>query len=337
MRIGGIDVGTRVIVVAEIGGNHEGDFEKAKYLVREAAEAGADAVKFQIYQAERLVRSDQPALGHVRANFEWQVDRFRSLELSPAQYRELAALANELGLIFFASAFDTESVDLTDQVSPVIKVASGDVTDLPLLRYIAQKRKPVILSTGMADENEISQALDALNRVDVALLHCVSRYPTPTPETNLRSIPYIRDRFGIPVGYSDHTIGNLACLTAVALGASIIEKHFTYDIDQQIGDHRLSADPADLKRLVEDIRSVEKALGNYDKVMTEQELAMRTPMRRSLVAKEDIPKGSVLQPDMFVSLRPADGLAPGRIQEIIGKRSSHTIPKGKSIQEADTV
>lgn len=331
VRIGDFSLEGRAFIIAEIGGNHDGDFEKAKRLIDAAVEAGADAAKFQVYKADRLVRADMEGMPHVRARFPKQVDRFRSLELAAEQWEELARLCRERGILFSASPFDEESADLVGRLSPFYKIASGDVTHLPLLRHVARSKKPVVMSTGMADEAEIAAALGALAGSPTVLLHCVSRYPTPPAETNLRTVPWLRERFGVPSGYSDHTMGNHMCLGAVALGAVALEKHFTLDRTGPIGDHRFSSEPHEFKALVTAVRELEAGLGRHGKVLGEAELGMRRLMRRSLVAAADLPAGTTVTEAMLDVLRPEDGIPPGAIDRVVGARTVKAVAKGKPL------
>ncbi|MBI3088220.1 MAG: N-acetylneuraminate synthase family protein [Candidatus Omnitrophica bacterium] len=335
LRIGSIDVGPRVLAVAEIGSNHNGDFALACRLVEAAAKAGADAVKFQTYRGEALILPTVPTLAHAAGRHRTQLERFKSLEFSPWQWRELAQLAAAQGVIFFSSAFDEESADLLDPLMPAYKIASGDLTNAPLLRYIARKGKPVILSTGMATEEEIARALDDLRGVPTALLHCVSRYPTPIEAANLHSIPFLRRRFKVPVGYSDHTLGIVACVGAAALGAVIIEKHFTLDKDQPLGDHRLSATPEEFRSLTDQVRQVTAALGVLGKAPGDDELAMRAKLRRGLYARRAIAKGAVVGHTDVIALRPEGGAPPTTLDRIVGRRAVKDIGAWNPLQEAD--
>ncbi|MBI5570939.1 MAG: N-acetylneuraminate synthase family protein [Desulfomonile tiedjei] len=331
MKIGRYEIGPSVFFIAEIGSNHNGDFSLAKELVVAAARSGASAVKFQTYRAEKLVRPDVPALAHVRAQYKTQLERFRSLEFAPAQWRELAELARREGSEFFSSAFDEASADMLDDFVPAYKIASGDLTNKPLIRSLVKRNKPLILSTGMATPDEIAEAIKDIPSDRLVLLHCVSLYPTPIEKANLLSIPHLRDRFGVPIGYSDHTLGVAACLGAVALGALVIEKHFTLDKNQTIGDHKLSAEPSEFKRLVEEGSLVQKALGEYGKPLSDGDA--RKPMRRSLVATRDLPAGTRLTMDMMIPLRPGDGIAPSRIDEVIGRVLTAGVKGGEPLRD----
>jgi len=335
MRIGDVEIGTRVFVVAEVGSNHNGDFAVARELVRAAAQAGADAVKFQVYRGDRLVQKDQATLSHVRGLHRTQRERFQRLEFIQAQWEELAGVARDAGIVFFASVFDEESADRMDPLMPAFKIASGDLTNLPLLRHVAKKGKPVILSTGMATVEEIAEAIEVLPQDRLVLLHCVSSYPTPLEEANLRAIPFLRERFAVPAGYSDHTTGITACLAAVALGAVALEKHFTFDKSQLLGDHRLSADPNDLARLVSGVREIERALGRPEKVPGETERRMREAMRRSLYTRRALPAGALLEAEDVICLRPAGGLPPSALDRVIGRRVRRPLAAEELLREED--
>lgn len=332
MKIGGIDISTRPLVIAEIGANHEGDLDAAKVMVREAAGAGADGVKFQTYKAENIVARTEEA----------RVAHFRRLSLPDTAFVELAAEAKGNGILFLSTAFDLDAVEFLDPLMPAFKVASGDLTFLPLLERIAQKGKPILLSTGMASLEEIQSALDTIERgarisrrelsERVVLLHCVSSYPTAPEEANLRAIHRLRDEFGLPVGYSDHTLGILACVAAVAMGACVIEKHFTLQKEgRTFRDHQLSADPEDLAELTMRIKMLISMLGNGEKVPMPSELANRVSMRRSLAARTDIKAGDALSADKITCLRPGTGLPPSQLQDVLGRVALEDIPAGHLI------
>jgi N,N'-diacetyllegionaminate synthase len=331
VKIGQIDISKEVLIIAEVGSNHNGDFETAKQLVCEAAQAGVHAVKFQTYKAENLIRKDVPVLTHVTGKHKFQYERFKSLEFSETQYEGLYSLAQGLKLMFISTPFDEQSADMLNQWVPVFKISSGDLTNLPLLRHVASKKKIVLLSTGMGDDEEIALALRQFEQEQTVLLHCVSLYPTPYEKANLFSIPYLRNKFNVPVGYSDHTIGGIACLGAVALGAQVIEKHFTMNKDQLIGDHKLSLEPGDLKELAVDVKNLSRALGLYSKPVA-SESEMKGKMRRSLVAKNGIKAGTILTPDMVIALRPEDGIPASKFDQVIGKKAKNNIKSGQALQ-----
>lgn len=324
----------RTFVVAEIGANHEGDFELARQMVRDAAAAGADAVKFQTYRAEKMIAVTE----------EERRRSFRAKELSDEQFRALSQESRRAGVIFFSTPFDVESADMLDPIVPFFKIASGDLTAVPLIRHVAKKGKPLILSTGMGTPEEIAAALGAIAEADPAtplerkavLLHCISSYPTPPEQANLRSILYLRERFGLQVGYSDHTIGTLACEVAVALGARVIEKHFTYRKENQtFRDHALSADPRDLRLLVERIRQIERMLGEHGKQVQPCEADNIRIMRRSVAAREDLRLGELIQAHQLTILRPADGIPPSALEEVVGKKAIRAIKAGEVLRFQD--
>ena len=327
MKIGDIEIGNKIIIVAEIGGNHNGDFEIAKRMIHEAAAHGADIVKFQTYNARKLVSKSVPLPKHVQGVHRTLRDRLCSLEFSKDQWMELKDVAEQKGLIFLSTPFDEETADFLGPIVPAFKIASGDLNNLPLLEHIAQKGKPIILSCGMADEQEIMSALKLLPKDRTILMHCIAKYPTPPEEANLLSIVYLRDRFGVPIGYSDHTLGINACIAAAAMGSVVIEKHFTLDKGQPIGDHKLSADPKDLERLVGRVREIEKMMGVRGKPNESDEPSRRW-LRRSIHARVDIEPGTELSKDKLIMLRPSDGIPPDQLDKVIGRKTREKIRKG---------
>jgi len=326
MRIGPVDLETRVLVVAEIGNNHEGDVALAERMVREAAGAGADAVKLQTFRTEAYVTPAETR----------RFDQLKRFELGDPAVARLADLARAAGVLFLTTPFDLESVDVVAPWVPAFKIASGDLTVPALLGRVAAKGKPMILSTGMAVPDEIEEALALIRAatpgplVDrVALLHCVSSYPTPADQANLRSIPFLRERFGLTVGYSDHTLGTLAAVAAVALGARIVEKHFTYRREgQTFGDHQLSAEPAEFADMVRRIRQVERLRGAYDKVCQPAEEPVRQVARRSLAAARPLSRGATIDEDDLTWLRPATGIPPKDQARVVGRTLTRDIAAG---------
>lgn len=336
MKIGSFNLDKKVLVVAEVGGNHNGNFDLAKKYVKEVAKTGADAVKFQMYTAEKLVARDVLPHPLVRHKYRTQQERFKRLEFTREQWLELADLAKGHGLLFMASAFDSEMVDLLDRISEAFKVASGDLTNLPLIRYMVAKKKPILLSTGLATIEEIDQVVKEIPKNKLVLLHCVSSYPCSLEDANLLSIPFLKERFGVTVGYSDHTLGTLAPKIAVALGARVVEKHFTLDKSQTFGDHVLSVEPQEMREIVEDIRKIEKML-RYRKGPLKDELKLMKFLRRSLAANVNISKGAVITENMLTCLRPAVGISPMEIDRVVGKRAKRSIKKGEIITRGDLV
>jgi len=328
MKIGDFEIGKSTFILAEIGNNHNGSFETARKMIEEAARAGADGVKFQIFNPELYVHKELQVVAHAQGVHKTQLERLRSLQLSASEFRHLKKLADSLEIAFLSSAFDVLSVDFLDEMVSVFKVASGDLTNIPLLKHIASKKKPVILSTGMANLEEINQALKMFPYSDSMLLHCVARYPTPIEAANLLTIRYLQDIYSdLSIGYSDHTSDLVASQVAAALGAVLIEKHFTLDKKQELGDHKFSMIPSELKKLVHSVRKIESSLGQYGKIVTDEEKSASKVMRRSLYARKDIPKGSMITPEMIVALRPPDGLPPEALDRLIAKKAKNDIKK----------
>lgn len=315
IKIGNRKIGEKehTFIIAEAGINHNGDVELAKELIKKAAEAGADAVKFQSYHTENFVS---------KKSRYYQL--FRKAELSDEEFKELNKFAKKHKIIFLSTPLDLEYVDILNEIGvPAFKIASGDLTFTPLLKKVAETKKPVILSTGMATISEIYDAVSILREnccEDIILLHCVSSYPAPFEEVNLRAIVTLRQLFDMPVGYSDHTPSIIVPIAAVALGAKVIEKHFTLDKTMKSPDNRLSADPSEFKEMVKAIRIVEIALGNGNKRPMESEIEARLHGRRSIVAKTLIKSGEKITRKNITYKRPAIGLEPKFISLILGKK-----------------
>jgi N-acetylneuraminate synthase len=317
----------RSFVMAEVGVNHNGNLDLAKQLVEVAKAAGADAVKFQSFRTDRLVRSDAPKADYQKETTGadgGQMEMLRGLELSPSSHRFLARTCSDLGIEFVSSPFDEESADLLDSLGVRrFKVASGEITNLILLRHIAKKGKPLIISTGMAVLDEIRAAVDAVRAAgvsDITLLHCVSDYPTRPEDVNLRFMESLRDAFRLPVGLSDHTPGIAVSIAAVALGACVIEKHITLGHDLGGPDHRASMEPDEFTALVRGIREAESALGSREKQLTPGEQRTRQVARRSLMAAAAMPAGTILESRHLTSKRPGTGLSPMELDKVLGKR-----------------
>lgn len=326
----------RTLIFAEIGVNHEGNFSLAKEMIDMAKTAEADGVKFQTYTLDEYVAINQKE----------RYERIRRFHLSFDQFRELADYAKKRGILFFSTPLDFDSVDFLNDIVPFYKVSSGDLTNYYLIERIASKKKPIILSTGLSTESQIEEALDIIKKVSskllekdkVMLMHCISAYPAPLEEANLLSIPFLKEKFNLPVGYSDHTIGIEACKIAVALGARIIEKHFTYRKENQsFHDHVISADPVDLKNLITDIRMIEKMMGDFSKKILNCEKKFSINIKRSIGAKCMIKKGSVLTKENTTFLRPALGIPLEDFKKIIGKKVSRDIERGELITYSDII
>ena len=323
----------RTFIIAEAGLNHNGDFDTALALIRKAGECGADAVKFQTFDTEKLIGPDVPVYKKSTGSPISQFERFQKLEFTSDQWRQLSQTSEDEGICFLSTPFDKDSVDMLDPMVDTYKVSSGDITNYILLRYIAKKGKKVIVSTGASDVNDIDRIFDFLAHSQVVLLHCVSLYPTPADKVNLLSIKFLKDRYNCPVGYSDHTIGSDISLAAATMGADIIEKHFTLSKDQEGGDHVLSADPDELRELIKSIRKVEAAIGDYKKTIVEEERPVRQLIRRSLVACAHMPKGHFLSEEDIIPLRPLKGIPVECADEYIGKKLVHNIEKGGILKE----
>lgn len=318
--------GQPCFVIAEAGVNHNGDLELAKQLVRVAHAANADAVKFQTFRAERLTsRSAHKAAYQLVTTpaDESQQEMLRRLELPDEAFRELARYCDTLGIHFLSTPFDEQSADFLETLDMVAyKIPSGEVTNTPYLEHIARKRRPMIVSTGMCDLGEVEQAVRAIENEglrDFALLHCISNYPAEPSEINLRAMGTLRAAFGKPVGYSDHSSGIVVSLASVALGASVLEKHFTLDRAMPGPDHKASLEPAELRELVAGIRLIETALGSPRKAPAASEVNTAMAARKSLVAARDLPRGTRIERSMLVAKRPGTGLSPGHLNSLAGK------------------
>jgi N-acetylneuraminate synthase/N,N'-diacetyllegionaminate synthase len=317
--------GHPVFIIAEAGVNHNGDVDLAKKLIDVAKEAGADAVKFQSFKAENVVTRKAPKAKYQKQTTgspESQYDMIKKLELCPGNFAELAHHAQKKGIIFLSTPFDNESVDLLDGLGvPVFKIASGEITNFPLIRYMAKKGKPVILSTGMSTLGEINEALQVIKSEgikDIILLHCITAYPAKVEDVNLKAMETLREAFRLHVGLSDHTLGITIPIAAVALGACLIEKHFTLDKSLPGPDHQASLEPEELKQMIKAIREVEKAMGDGNKTPTEEEKQIRKVARRSIVAKVDIPEGTIITEGMLTIKRPGTGIEPKNLQNVVG-------------------
>lgn len=322
-------------IIAEAGVNHNGDPGLALKLVEAAAQAHVDAIKFQTFRADQLATPSAPKADYqikASACAESQLEMLQRLELLPATHRELIAASHRCQLIFLSTPFDeTSGNDLNQLGTPAFKVSSGDITHLPLLEHLAAFGKPILLSTGMSTLDEIRVAVDAITTAGnerIVLLHCVSTYPTTPADCNLRAMRTMADAFGFPVGFSDHTLGIEVALAAVALGAAVIEKHFTLDRALPGPDHQASLLPSELGELVKCVRHVETSLGDGLKVPRPSELATAAVARRSLVAAQTISAGTILREHMVAIRRPGSGLAPAQKSLVVGRMARENIPAG---------
>ncbi|MGH7356558.1 MAG: N-acetylneuraminate synthase [Candidatus Rokuibacteriota bacterium] len=334
--------GAPTFVVAEAGVNHNGDLDMARRLVDAAADAGADAVKFQTFRADALVSQRAPKAAYQRETTgidESQRDMLRHLELGRDAHADLAEHAERRSLLFFSTPFDEGSADLLEAIGvALLKVPSGEITNLPLLRHLARKGRPLLVSTGMSTLDEVERAVAVIQAEgcsSVALLHCVSAYPAPAAETNLRAMDTLRDRFHCPVGLSDHSLGVEIAIAAVARGAEIVEKHLTLDRNLPGPDHHASLDPKEFTAMVRAIRAVESALGNGDKRPMPCEADTRRVARRSLVAAGPIRAGDVLTRERVAVKRPGTGISPTDLDRVVGRRVRRNVDADELLQWED--
>ena len=325
----------RIYVIAEAGLNHGGNKERALALVRAAKWAGADAVKFQTFRADRLASTRPATLAHTKDQPNLQ-ELFKKLELPFDTFKALYKEANRLGIEFLSTPFDEESADfLNDLGVNAFKIASGDITHRPLIEHVARKGKPVLLSTGMSSGEEIENAIDWMHtqsNEQIVLLHCVSSYPAKREELNLKSVQYLRDQFGVPVGFSDHSVGTLGSIVATSLGAQVIERHFMIETRGETPDHAVSMDAKALKGHVEELRTIGTVLGERGKFATEAETRNKTASRRALYARRPIAAGETIDADMLDALRPATGISPEFVGSVIGKHALMPIEAGAPVQ-----
>lgn len=333
MHIKNINTDEKVFIIAEIGNNHEGDFTLAQEMVGLAAEAGVDAVKFQTFIPELFVaRSDVERL-----------ERLRNFQLSFDQFEKLSRQANELGIIFFSTPLDLESAAFLNNIQPIFKIASGDNTFLPLIETVASFNKPTLVSTGLADLVQLNWLLEAWTRcaqgAELALLHCVSSYPVPFDQANLGAIATLQTKYaGQTIGYSDHTVGTDVAALAVAVGARIVEKHFTIDKHySDFRDHQLSADPKEMANLVDAIRRVEVLLGSGEKLSQPCEDSFQISGRRSIAAKRDLPANYELSLRDLCWVRPGSELVVGQEKRLVGRRTKRVILQGELIRLTDVI
>ena len=313
-------------IIAEAGVNHNGNLENAIALVRAAKLAGADAVKFQTFKTENLVTTHANLADYQsvesKGSIKNQYELLKSLELSYDQFKQLKKFCDEMRIDFLSTAFDDESIDFLYSIDvPRWKIPSGEIDNLPYLMKIAALNKPVIISTGMSTLEEIRNAVNVFRdfKSSISILHCTSEYPAPFDEINLRAIQTLKSEFKVEVGYSDHTLGIEVPMAAVALGASIIEKHFTLDRNLSGPDHKASLEPEELKKMIMGIRNIELAMGDGIKKPTASEVKNKSLVRKSIVAKKAISKGEKLTDENLTLKRPGTGISPMLWFEILGK------------------
>jgi N,N'-diacetyllegionaminate synthase len=327
----------RTFIIAEAGVNHNGSLEMAFQLIDAAVAAGADAVKFQTFKAEKVISANAPKAGYQKdttGSDESQLEMAKKLELDETAHIQLYQYCQHKGIQFLSTPFDLESIDLLYRLGlDIFKIPSGEITNLPYLRKLGALKKRLIVSTGMAELGEIEDALDVLTATgtpieNITVLHCNTEYPTPFEDVNLRAMLTIRNAFpGISVGYSDHTLGIEVAVAAVALGAAVLEKHFTLDRNLPGPDHRASLEPDELKAMVQAIRNIEKALGNGIKRPSPSEVQNKPIARKSLVATQPIKAGELFSTDNITAKRPGVGISPMRWDEVLGQAAQKDYEK----------
>ncbi len=330
---------SKVYIIAEAGVNHNGDIDIAYQLVDAARDAGVDAVKFQTFKADRLVAKAAPKAEYQKEatdSNESQADMLKRLELTEGEYRSLKNYCDKKGIQFLSTPFDEESVNFLNGLDlPIMKIPSGEITNLPLLVKIAKTGKKVLLSTGMSEMGEIQEAVDVLMKngtKEIVALHCNTEYPTPFVDVNLSAMHQMAKILKVPIGYSDHTRGIEIPIAAVAMGAVVIEKHFTLNRNMEGPDHRASLEPDELRQMVASIRNVEAALGNGEKRPSESEKKNIYVARKSIVASRRIQAGEILGEDNLTTKRPGNGISPMRWRHVVGKKAKRNFEEDELIE-----
>jgi len=312
------------IVIAEAGINHNGDMQKAKKLINAAAKSGADIIKFQTHMPKHQMLRQTKGASYVKQDI---YELLQSVELTYEEHMKLKSYAESKNLVFMSTGFCKEAIDLLEEIGvPAYKVGSGELNNLPLLRYIASKNKPVILSTGMSSKRDITMAVKCFDKKQLIILHCVSLYPPRYDQLNLNIIPYLNTKYGVPVGFSDHSLNIYPAIGAVALGAQVIEKHFTISRQWDGPDQKCSLEPKELKEMILGIRIVEKCLGSKKKVHPEEKSVIEMA-RHSIVTKVDIEEGEFISLDKLTTKRPGTGIHPKYISTFKKKMANKRLPK----------
>lgn len=325
-------------IIAEAGVNHNGKLELAKRLVDVAVEAGADAVKFQTFKSEGVVTAGLNSADYAKKNIGkdvGQLEMIKSLELNYEDFVSLKNYCDKKEIIFLSTPHSFDAIDFLEDLVPAYKFGSGDITNIPALRHAAKKGKPIILGTGMSTLDEVGYAINAIKsegNEQIIALHCTTNYPCPLEDVNLSAMITIKRELDCLVGYSDHTLGLSVPIIATAMGAAVIEKHFTIDKSLPGPDHKASLEPDELKSMIKEIRKTEKVLGSFDKKPTKSEKKIMNLVRKSIVTKKDIEKGTIVSEDMIVIKRPGTGLNPSDLDKIIGKKARRYIAKDEIFQ-----
>lgn len=337
ITIGGYQIGENkpAFIIAEAGVNHNGNIKLAQKMVDAAKMAGADAVKFQTFKTEKLITHDAPKAKYQKAadSSGSQYAMLKKLEFSESDFKMLFGYCRKKKIIFLSTPFDRESAELLNDLGvPAFKVSSGDLTDIPLLQKVAGFKKPIILSTGMSTLKEVKKAVRKIYLIGnnkLILLHCTSNYPAKYGDINLMAMETLRKEFNLPVGYSDHTEGIEVPIAAVAMGACVIEKHFTLDKDLPGPDHKASLEPDEFGKMVKHIKNIEKAVGNGVKKPREYEAEIKKIARKSVVTARDIPKGATITWDMLAIKRPGTGIEPMSLGRLVGRHVKRAVKKDR--------
>ena len=340
IKIGNKTIGEKqpTFIIAEAGVNHNGRLDLAKKLVDIAAHSGVDAVKFQTYKAEGVVASNVDSAEYVSKNMGKPVDQLKMIknyELNYEDFKKIKQYCDQKNIIFLSTPHSFDAIDFLDELVPAFKIGSGDITNIPMLKHVAKKDKPIILGTGMSTLSEVQNAIDTVRKHDnneIIALHCTTNYPCPLEEVNLHAMITMQKRLNCLVGFSDHTLSTTVPALAVALGAVIIEKHFTTSKKLEGPDHRASLEPDELKQMINEIRNTEKTLGSFDKKPTFSEEKIMSLVRKSIIATQNIEKGTIINKDMITIKRPGTGLPPSDYEKIIGKKTNQTISKDEIIK-----
>ena len=338
----------KVLIIAEAGVNHNGSYENAKKLILAGAEAGVDYVKFQTFKASKLVskyaeKADYQKINTNDENIS-QFEMLKKLEMPEIWHYDLIKYAESLNIKFLSTGFDEESVDFLDSINiDLFKIPSGEITNKPFLEHIAKKKKPIIVSTGMANLAEVRAAIEVLNKNGVqknsiTILHCNTEYPTPMMDVNLKAMLALKEEFDVNIGYSDHTLGIEVPIAAVALGANVIEKHFTLDKSMEGPDHKASLDPLELKQLVNAIRNIEMALmGSGIKEPSASEIKNIQIARKSIHINKPLEKGHIIKKEDLIMIRPGDGISPMDIDLYLSKQIATNLPEGHKVSKNDFI
>lgn len=331
----------KTYVIAEAGVNHNGNFDIALKMIDAAKRAGCNCVKFQTFKTECLVTYDAPKADYQKENMnstDGQFEMLKKLELSYDEFVKLKNYCDQVNIDFMSTPFDLESADFLDEIVPAYKISSGDITNKQLLKHVAKKGKPIILSTGMSTLEEVKEAvgwIETEKNNDITLLHCTSNYPTAYEDVNMQAMITLKKEFPYPVGYSDHTPGFIIPVMAVAMGAVVIEKHFTLDKNLVGPDHKASLDIGELNEMVKNIRIIDVAQGDGIKKPTKSELNTRVIARKSIVLAKDLERGDCLQPLDLNIKRPGNGLAPKYLDLLVGKRLKRNMNKDSFVKPED--